>query len=114
MQSGDFYFNRSFQKSPFLAGNLAQSLILGQKEAGILTTIFGIIMSFGYFTQIFKMIKRKSSADVSVTTYIIFSIGLSFWLIYGISLNDLPLIISNTIALIGAVSVVITFFKYKK
>jgi beta-glucosidase-like glycosyl hydrolase len=39
MQEGDFYFNRSFQKSPELSGELAKSLILGQKDAGILTAI---------------------------------------------------------------------------
>lgn len=39
MKSGDFYFNRSFQKSPEIAGLLAKSLILGQKEVGILTSI---------------------------------------------------------------------------
>jgi len=39
MQAGDFYFNRAFQKVPELAGQLARSIILGQKEAGILTAI---------------------------------------------------------------------------
>lgn len=39
MQSGNFYFNRCFQKSPLLSGNLGKSLVLGQKEAGILTAI---------------------------------------------------------------------------
>jgi beta-N-acetylhexosaminidase len=39
MKSGDFYFNRTFQKSPELIGELAKSLILGQKAAGILTAI---------------------------------------------------------------------------
>jgi len=36
---GDFLFNRSFQKNPEVAGELAKSLISGQKEAGILTAI---------------------------------------------------------------------------
>ena len=39
MKSGDFYYNRTFQKTPEVAGELAKSLILGQKEAGILTAI---------------------------------------------------------------------------
>lgn len=39
MKEEDFWFNRSFQKSPQLSGELAKSLILGQKEAGILTAI---------------------------------------------------------------------------
>ena len=80
----------------------------------ILATIFGTIMSLGYFPQTIKMIRRKSSADVSVTTYLIFAPGVFIWLLYGVSLNNFPLIISNIIALIGAVSVVITYFVYKK
>lgn len=39
MKSGDFYFNRAFQKPPEVAGELAKSLILGQKEARVLTAI---------------------------------------------------------------------------
>ncbi|KPJ71240.1 hypothetical protein AMJ50_02855 [Parcubacteria bacterium DG_74_3] len=35
----DFYFGRTFQRPPEIAGELAISLILGQKEAGILTAI---------------------------------------------------------------------------
>jgi len=80
----------------------------------ILVTIFGIIMPLGYLPQTFKMIRRKSSADVSVKTYLIFTIGTVVWLFYGISLNNLPLIISNIVALIGVISVIITYFKYKK
>jgi beta-N-acetylhexosaminidase len=38
-KEGDFLFNRSFQKNPTETGLLAKSLILGQKEAGILTAI---------------------------------------------------------------------------
>jgi beta-glucosidase-like glycosyl hydrolase len=39
MQSEDFYYNRSFQKSTELMGELAKSIILGQKDAGILTAV---------------------------------------------------------------------------
>lgn len=39
MASGDFYYARSFQKTPELSGELAKSLIQGQKEAGILTCV---------------------------------------------------------------------------
>ena len=39
MKSGDFYFNRTFQKSPEIVGELSKALILGQKSAEILTAI---------------------------------------------------------------------------
>jgi MtN3 and saliva related transmembrane protein len=80
----------------------------------ILATVFGTLMSLGYFPQTFKIIKRKSSADVSVTTYLIFTPGILIWLLYGISLNNLALILSNVVALIGAFSIIITYFYYRK
>jgi len=39
MQGGDFYYARTFQKSPDLTGDLAKYLIDGQKAAGILTAV---------------------------------------------------------------------------
>jgi MtN3 and saliva related transmembrane protein len=80
----------------------------------ILATVFGTLMSLGYFPQTLKIIKRKSSADVSVTTYLIFTPGILIWLLYGISLNNLALILSNVVALIGAFSIIITYFYYRK
>ena len=39
VQPNDFLYNRSFQKNPEETGELAKSLILGQKTAGILTAV---------------------------------------------------------------------------
>ena len=39
MEESDFYLNRSFQTSAEEIGEIAKSLVLGQKEAGILTAI---------------------------------------------------------------------------
>ena len=79
----------------------------------VLATIFGMAMSFGYFTQTYKIIKRKSARDVSLLTYLIFGSGVTVWLIYGISIEDLPIIISNIVAIIGAMSVILSYFAYR-
>lgn len=80
----------------------------------VLATVFGTAMSLGYFPQVYKIIKRKSSADVSLTSYLIFAPGVIVWLLYGISLNNAALIIANTVALIGAFSVIASWFMYRK
>ncbi|MCD4666605.1 hypothetical protein K8R47_02230 [archaeon] len=80
----------------------------------ILATVFGIGMTFGYFTQVAKILKNKSARDVSLITYILFGLGVAVWLIYGISIKDLPIIISNIVALIGAITVIISYLIYKK
>lgn len=38
-QKSDFLYNRSFQRSPEITGDLSKGLILGQKDSGIFTTI---------------------------------------------------------------------------
>ncbi len=79
----------------------------------IITTIFGTMMSFGYFTQTYKIFKRKSAKDVSLITYLFFAVGISIWLIYGISIMNYPIIISNIVFLFGAASVIIAYFLNK-
>ena len=80
----------------------------------ILATIAGIIMSFGYYPQAIKIIKKKSARDVSPMTYIMFLPGIAIWLIYRISLKNSPLIIANSVALVGCIFVLISYFIYKK
>jgi uncharacterized protein with PQ loop repeat len=46
--------------------------------------LFGIIMNSSLWFQVFKIIKRKSSHDVSLATYSILTPGFAVWLIYGI------------------------------
>jgi len=80
----------------------------------LMATVFGSIMSLAYFPQAFKIYKRKSSADVSIVTYLIFFPGIVIWLLYGIGLNNFALIISNAIAFVGALTVIAAYFIYRK
>lgn len=75
----------------------------------ILTAIAGVIMCFGYFFQAHKIHKTKSSKDVSLATYLVFGAGIVIWLIYGISLHDYPIIVTNIVALIGVIVVLVLY-----
>lgn len=70
-------------------------------------------MSFGYFSQTYKIFKRKSAKDVSLVTYLFFTVGIVIWLIYGLSIKNYPIIISNLVFLIGAASVLVAYFMNK-
>ena len=79
----------------------------------IIVTILGILMSLGHFPQALKIIKNKSSKDVSLVTYVIFTVGCYAWLIYGIILKEIPIIVSFIIGCIGATLVLFLILKYK-
>lgn len=50
------------------------------------------------FPQTYKIIKTKSTKDISVITYILLTLGCAMWLIYAILNNDIPLLIANAIS----------------
>ena len=80
----------------------------------ILATILGILMSAANFPQTLKILKRKSCADVSLATYLMLLPGASIWFLYGVSLNNLPLIITNLVGVVSTVSVIMVYYVYKK
>ena len=50
-----------------------------------------------FFPQAIKTIRSKDTSGVSLGMYVVFTIGVAFWLLYGIALHSWPMIISNII-----------------
>jgi len=80
----------------------------------IIVTSIGVLMSVGYYPQAYKIYKNKSAKDISVPTYIIFSIGTFVWTMYGFYLNDLPIILSFVIGVVGSWIVLGLTLYYRK
>ena len=55
--------------------------------------------TIAFLPQAAKVWKTKSTKDISLYMFIIFTIGVLSWLIYGISISDLPIILANAINL---------------
>jgi len=80
----------------------------------IIAAVMGSIMSLSYFSQVYRILKRKSVEDLSLTLFIIFFIGMIVWILYGLSVNSYPVIIANIIGLVGAGTIIALYFKYKR
>ena len=73
--------------------------------------IAGILTTLAFVPQVLQIYKTKSVKDVSLSMFLIFTAGVSMWLVYGIKVHALPVIAANAITLI--LSLVILFFKFK-
>ncbi len=71
-------------------------------------------MSLGYFPQAYRIYKNKSSKNVSILSYVIFSFGTLTWLVYGLLINDLPIILGFILGVIGSWLVLILTLIYNK
>ena len=63
--------------------------------AAVLTTV-------AFLPQVIKTWKQKSAKDISLGMYIIFISGVTCWFIYGVLLENLPMILANVVTLILA------------
>ncbi len=80
-----------------------------------ISTIIGLLAAtcttVSFVPQVIQILKTKNTQGISLGMYVIFTFGIACWLVYGFYLNELPIIIANSITLILAATILI--FKIK-
>tara|TARA_S200000501_G_C20397311_1_gene557674 strand:+ start:233 stop:493 length:261 start_codon:yes stop_codon:yes gene_type:complete len=69
--------------------------------------------TIAFLPQAIKVFKSKSTKDISLYMFIIFTIGVFSWLIYGFIINDMPVILANAVTLVLSFFILIYKIKYK-
>ena len=69
--------------------------------------------TIAFLPQAIKVYKTKSTKDISLLMFLIFTIGVFSWLIYGLIINDYPVILANAITLILSLFILLYKIKYK-
>ncbi len=65
----------------------------------VLGLVAGACTSTAAVPQLIKTWKTKEVGDVSLKMFLLYVVGMSMWLTYGIIKSDLPIIITNALAL---------------
>ena len=80
--------------------------------------IFGyfaaILTTAAFLPQLIKTLKTKKADDVSLTTLLMFIIGVMFWIIYGYKISSKPILIANLITLILNLLILISKIYFSK
>lgn len=73
--------------------------------------IFGIIAAFlttsAYVPQALKVFREKETKNISLVMYVMMTLGLFCWFIYGLLLNSLSLIVANAITFLLAAAILV-------
>ena len=67
---------------------------------------WGVLMGISPVLQIRRMLRQRSSRDVSVGYFTILLVGFGLWISYGIAARNLALIVPNAVALLIGVSTI--------
>ncbi|MBI4095382.1 MAG: hypothetical protein HY438_00815 [DPANN group archaeon] len=83
-------------------------------ELTFLTAVFTFITSVALYPQAYKMFKRKSSADVAVSMYLLLLPSFVVFALFGFSLNSLSLAFANIVGLVGTILIIALYYMYRK
>ena len=75
---------------------------------------WGVLMGVSPVLQIRRMLRHRSSRDVSVGYFTILLVGFGLWIGYGIASRSLVLVVPNTVALLIGVSTVAIALRLRK
>lgn len=64
--------------------------------------IAALLTTVAFLPQALKVWQTRSAKDVSLGMYMLFTLGVALWLIYGVLLNSWPIIVSNVVTLVLA------------
>jgi MtN3 and saliva related transmembrane protein len=70
------------------------------------------LTSASFIPQAVMTIRSRDTRGISRGMYVIFTIGVAFWLAYGIAIDSLPMIFANTVTLALAGTVLALKLRY--
>ncbi len=74
--------------------------------AAILTTV-------SFVPQMIKVIRTKSTGDISLAMFAFLTTGILMWLIYGIFIVSIPVISANLLSLLFNMVILVYKIRYK-
>ena len=65
------------------------------------------LTTFSFLVQAIKSWRTKDLSGISVGMYTMFASGVALWLVYGLMINSMPLIVTNALTLVFALSILV-------
>ena len=67
-----------------------------------------------FVPQLVRVVRLRSARDISLPTFLMFSVGVFLWLLYGIYTGSKPVIASNTVTLVLSMSILVLKLLYDR
>ena len=76
-------------------------------------SIEAILTTFAFLPQVIKVIKSKDTESIALGMYLMQVLGIALWLAHGLVIQDLPLILANSVSFILSGTILVYKIRYK-
>jgi len=73
--------------------------------AAFLTTV-------SFLPQVIKVWTTRSTRDISLAAYCMFTLGVALWLAYGVAIHSTPVILANAVTVVLAAGVLVAKIRF--
>ena len=76
-------------------------------------SIAAVLTTFAFLPQVIKVIKTKDTESIALGRYLMQVLGIALWLAHGLVIQDLPLILANSVSFILSGTILVYKIRYK-
>jgi MtN3 and saliva related transmembrane protein len=69
-------------------------------------SIAALCTTAAFVPQVIRVVRLRSAEEISLTTFLVFSLGMAVWAAYGFLINSVPVILANIVTLALALTIV--------
>lgn len=84
---------------------------MGFDASDIIGSVAAVLTTIAFVPQAVKTWRSRHAHDLSLSMFLVFTLGVLCWLLYGVLIGSWPIIIANTITAILSGSIL--FFKLR-
>lgn len=73
--------------------------------ADLIGMVAGVLTTVAFVPQVLKTFRTRQTRDISLSMWVLFTIGLVLWTVYGLMMEAMPIVVANvvTLALAGTI-----------
>lgn len=88
-------------------------LFLEKLGENMIGSIAAVLTTFAFLPQVIKVIKTKDTESIALGMYLMQVLGIALWLAHGLVIQDLPLILANSVSFILSGIILVYKIRYK-
>jgi MtN3 and saliva related transmembrane protein len=77
-------------------------------------SVAAVCTTASFVPQLMRVWQRKSARDISLSMFLLFSLGVACWLVYGIGIRSGPVIAANAMTLVLALAILALKVRYDR
>jgi MtN3 and saliva related transmembrane protein len=87
---------------------------MAETELAVAASAWGVLMGIAPVLQIRRILRERSSRDLSLGYFAILLFGFVLWVAYGLTARNLALVIPNAVSLLVGIALVAVAVRFRR